>query len=474
MARVSIWNLSREDEDVLDNVNATEVTVIDDLEQATNDQDLVANASQVETDIVTMEESEEVIEELQEQVVENEHMIENSPENITEEIVAVAQEKYFIAAARLGYPTEELMKNRISLEAARVSPVQALTISTEGVKETLKKMLEAMKNMFSKIVESIKKLLARAAMFFGGVVSKAQELKKRLDKLGEIKVEKVQMDDIYFKMPIFISACGNEFKPQEIMNFVNINYLREIINIATNTTPPSAQPQTQKGQGLFSKIGNGVKSIVMSVGNFILGIEKAHQQGGIGGKAKFLYDYVKQSQLADENDVFIIVEAYKNYINVIGIDVEHDGIQFTKYDLPQDKLQAPDAVKGLNVANLKKALDLVITNDKTKKQYFDVIYQSQNNLTTLLNKFNNLQDDESAEAQREIRLMRVFGSKLAFSSVMQYINTNKAIVDIVARAIDMTKSVKKDELRNSVNNQQQAQQNQGQQNNVNTGQNQMP
>lgn len=436
MARVSIWNLSREDEDVLDNVNATEVTVIDDLEQATNDQDVVASASQIETDIVTLEESEEVVAELEDQVVENEHMIENSPENITEEIVAVAQEKYFIAAARLGYPTQELMKNRISIESARVSPVQALTISTEGVKETLKRMLEAMKNMFSKIVESIKKLLAKAAMFFGGVVSKAEELKKRLNKLpGDIKVGKIAQDDIFFKMPIFILSSNNSLNVDHIMKFINTNYLKEFIIAASSSTP---------GEG-----GEGGL-----VGRTLAWVGSIGPRKGKSGEFKFIWDWAVKNTELNEGDPVIIVEAYKNYISCIAKDETEDGIKYEKFDLQQDKLIAPGSIGGLDKNNLNKVLDAVITNDKTKKQYFDVIYQSQNNITTMLNKYNNIQDDKSAEAQKELRLIRVFGSKLAFSSIMQYINTNKTLVDIVAKAIDGTKDKAREDQKAAVQQQQ--------------------
>ena len=423
MARVSIWNLSREDEDVLDNVNATEVTVIDDLEQATNDQDLVASASQIETDIVTMEESDEVIEELQEQVNDNTQMIEEGPENITEEIVAVAQEKYFIAAARLGYPTEELMKNRISLEAARVSPVQALTISTEGVKETIKRMIEAIKNMFSKIVESIKKLLAKAVMFFSGVTNKAKELKTRLNKLpGDIKVEKTTQDDIFFKLPIFIAASGNKIDVNNIMSFINTNFLKEFINAG---------------------MSGGNEKVAFSVTGVINFVSSKFKSGGINGKAGFLQNWTKNNTDIGDQQV-IIVEAYKNYVSVVGIGEDGANVEINKFDLNQDKLVAPSSISGLDKSNLNAILDAVITNDKTKKQYFDSIYQSQSNITTMLNKYNNVQDDKSAEAQKELRLIRTFGSKLAFSSIMQYINTNKALVDIVAKAVDGTKSAERE------------------------------
>lgn len=425
MARVTIWNMSREDDDVLDNVSATEVNITSDIGEQTNAMEFVEEANGVEQDIVTFEESEEAVKELEDQVVENEGMLENNPENITEEIVAVAQEKYFITAAKLGYPVEDLMRNRISIESAKESPVQALRLSTEGVKETLKRMLEAIKNFFQKIGEAIRKLIAKGLTFFQSIGSKAAELLKYLEK-NKVDVYAANQDasvfhDIFNKMPVFIAASGNKVDIGNITKFVNTNFPKELMT----------RSGMSNGPGFLEKMGGAIVT-VLSFG-FI-------KKGGISGEANFLKSFI-ESRVEDKTilERCVVVEAYKNYISVVINNSDNTDLSFEKVDLINENFQTPNKVDGLDQNNLIEICKACNNGAKNVKGYFDVVYQAQSNITNALKKFDNLQEDKSAEAQKEIRLMRLFGSKLAYSSISQYVNTYKALLDIVAKSIEISK-----------------------------------
>lgn len=410
MARMTIWNMSREDDDVLDNVSSTEVNITSDIGEQTNAMEFVEEANGVEQDIVTFEESEEAVKELEDQVVENEGMLENNPENITEEIVAVAQEKYFITAAKLGYPMEEIMRNRISIESAKESPVQALRLATEDIKQTAGKMIEALKNLFQKIVEGLRKMIAKGISFFSGVVGKAQELKKKIiNKNLQPKLNENNIQEIYSMMPYFFGYNNGNFDVKVIMGFINHNFLKDLFGSGTNFK----EFENESGgydQNKFKSVG--------SAGAFLYSIANAHSE-----------------ELKNMNNNYVIYEAYKQRIGVVvNADV---GIDTMMISLDMQNFKMPNDIPALkDQKSLIEILDAVITNDKTKKQYMDGIYQTQDNMAKFISKISS---DSDVEDRAMLRSFRNVGSKLAYACIMQYINTNKNLVTAVSKVIEETK-----------------------------------
>lgn len=175
-------------------VDADGKVKITDVIETTNDAN-DANEITVELTSVAEECSTalDVTAELTDQEHEQVDLIDNHPEQITEEVVQIAQENFAYSVGKLGYSKEELNNMRkdrayqISLESDK-SPVVKLRIATEGIKEFIEKIIQKVKDFLLKFVNLFKKFGLKLRKMLDSSKARAEVLLGKVDEKASYKV----------------------------------------------------------------------------------------------------------------------------------------------------------------------------------------------------------------------------------------------------------------------------------------------
>jgi len=107
------------------------------------------------------------------------------PESITSGTVMMARESMELALVALGGGVSDYQVSTESMESA---PLQALEVTTEGIKDVSKKIYESIKMVFKKIMLSMKKLVAKLVVAMDGTSKKAKAMAKSfaIDSAGQV------------------------------------------------------------------------------------------------------------------------------------------------------------------------------------------------------------------------------------------------------------------------------------------------
>src|SRR5574344_1013138 len=178
-------------------------------------------ASEIQADVASVEEAEDVIEELNEQVEENEEALE-SPEAVEAVDVAVSQEALNYATKRLGTTMQEVGLGVISRESAKDDAVTALRLSTEGIKEFINTVIEQIKRLMRNVGMAFKKLYVKALTVFNNTEKAAKKLR---DSLKNHKDETPTYDEetkewFAERFPGIIVSNGLGFSESGIRKFI--------------------------------------------------------------------------------------------------------------------------------------------------------------------------------------------------------------------------------------------------------------
>ena len=391
MARKSLFTISLEDEDILDNVEATETIEVEEVVAAEEEQaEFQEAAEEVEEEVVALEESEEVVAELEEQAATQEQIIEEKPEEITEDTVQIAQESFMCYAAKLGKTYEELKMRRISSETVTASPVQAFKVSTEDIKEFAAKALEMIKNLFAKIAASLKKLRAKFVVFMDRTAANALKLVNSYrSKKGDIKLSEEVSKKIISKLPVMIAANGGKVD-SSLLDFVQIDFVKDVVG------------------GV--KAGTSIETPKF-VNNAV---------------HKKILDFVVK---AGAENVTCVTQAYKSTVTYVSAE---NG-EVKTFEVTKDKF---DGVKLSGLGSYRELAEILVKvarNGKENKKYADGLENSQKEVMKKAEEISKGGED-TAEARKQLRLLRSLGSKLVLDSIMQYVNVNKALVAICTTA----------------------------------------
>ena len=263
--RTTLFNISLEDDELSSDleadgsgsdINVSEVIENDEaVEEIAEDQEVVDEAAEA------VEDSIEVVEELQDQVDVQEAILEQKPEEITAETVQTAQEEYQIQLASLGIISyEELAVQRISVESMVNNPVEAFRVSTESIKETIKKIWEKIKQVVRSLINAIKNIFAKIKtmfqkIFFNNkkILEKIQELLKANPK-AKFDLQQTDIDGIKnIAGPIIVYSDGN------VTSNSMIELGRAIISTETYSFDKT----------FFESLKSGAASIINKAGNLI-------------------------------------------------------------------------------------------------------------------------------------------------------------------------------------------------------------
>lgn len=146
--------------------------------------EIAQDENKIETAVDVVENSEEVVENLEEQIEVNETLLENAPEQITDEVVATSQEMFAYNLGKLGFSIESVMKRKMSVEAA-ISPAEKLRVSTEGLKDVATKVKDNIKAFFAKIWNWIKEVANKVKMWISSKWNKNKKT-EMFDDLNNI------------------------------------------------------------------------------------------------------------------------------------------------------------------------------------------------------------------------------------------------------------------------------------------------
>lgn len=107
------------------------------------------------------------------------------PESITSGTVMMARESMELALVALGGGVSDYQVSTESMESA---PLQALEVTTEGIKDVSKKIYESIKMVFKKIALTMKKMAAKLVVAMDGTGKKAKAMAKSfaIDSRGQI------------------------------------------------------------------------------------------------------------------------------------------------------------------------------------------------------------------------------------------------------------------------------------------------
>jgi len=97
------------------------------------------------------------------------------PESITSGAVMMARESMELALVALGGGVSDY---QVSTESMETAPLQALEVTTEGIKDVSKKIYESIKMVFKKISLTMKKLAAKLVVAMDGTSKKAKAMSK--------------------------------------------------------------------------------------------------------------------------------------------------------------------------------------------------------------------------------------------------------------------------------------------------------
>lgn len=210
-------------------------------------EELTELTSEIESGNDVIEDSIEVAENLETQVEGNTQLIEESPEEITEDIVVASQEHFIANLGKLHYDLSDITRVHVSMEES-VSPVVKLKLSTENISDALVAIWDNIKQFFARIGAAIRKYIQKSIIYFNGTAKKASALAKTLANVNEFKISQETADKANTKLGQFskiISAVPMEFASSlesqinnsgriyetVVQNYVNTGELKSTTNI---------------------------------------------------------------------------------------------------------------------------------------------------------------------------------------------------------------------------------------------------
>lgn len=175
-----LLKLSTESQEGTFEEETTSVDVEEVMAQEEELEEFQAIASETEDTLETIEEAEALEEEVEAKIEEQEALLEK-PEEVTETDAVVAQEALKYVTDRLGLA----IPAAVSREAAAAAPVDALTVSNEGLKDIAKKIWESIKKAWQIVAANAAKLLDKLIVMIAGVSRNAAALEAKLKAAGD-------------------------------------------------------------------------------------------------------------------------------------------------------------------------------------------------------------------------------------------------------------------------------------------------
>lgn len=374
-----------------------EITVSDAVESETQAIKTEEEVAEVAEDIATTEEAEETADELQEQIEENEKAIENN--EVTEDTVAIAQEKFYDSISNIRCLKEySVIKSKYSAESY-ASPVEKLRLSNEGVKEFVVELIERIKLAFLKIKELIKKLYVKFVVMMTNVEKKAKALIKELDNLKDAKSEvelsgeQVEKVTNLFKCFLAAGVIKSTKDLGKVVDTVN-NVKTDLTNFVSDLI--SATLETASRVDVMTKLAATKNANAIYAPYFVKGTLKALIFEKSEEKVKPVYEEISVDNNGDIDKKACSITELKNILGKV-----------SKAQSDINKL----IESGKKVQEtLYKRLDVL---EKTNGEIF---------------KFGS----DRMRANNELRLFRRVGTNIILDIILNYVYNIKNVLSVAA------------------------------------------
>lgn len=394
-------------------VEDQELDMVDTADEA----GLAEAEAEIATDNESIDEAVEVSDELQEQAESNEEALEN-PEEVTEEQVEVAEECLKMNLARLGMVDmykEANSQFKLAHESYS-SPAERLQIAQEGIKETIGKIIEWIRNLFRKIILWFKKMYAKLIVMFNRNLARAKKVKELVLKRNDGTVDADEFAAIGVDNPLVAYLLVNNPNRLEIDKNAQIVDAIKVavdgVNKAVSENRLDAINSSAIDKFAFAK--NDVSYL--------------KTLGGEVDTTNSKYAGIITNPTGKKPKLLLLTGKANDGDKSVDIEVKYEGVELDQETAHnQVKSAAGDKIKK---DFIKSNLDNIIKSANKIKKFADTTFKTINSGGALANAFANLQKKAEKAEQGEMNSNAYtkaanIGRKLA----------GQAAVDVVIGAI---------------------------------------
>lgn len=444
----------------LDNVESEGTLDVTDVIAAEEAEAEVAELNgAIEAENEVIEENQEVAEELEEVAEANETLINEAPEQVTPEQVVAAEQAFVHAIGRARLNRKEMMEIRrstaVSFESASASPLQALRVTQEGIKDFLRNLWDQIKTLIGKVVGAIQKLFQKVKAAFAGLEKKAAALKASVKNITSVTVSPELTKEFENDYPFFCS-----FKTaDEIVTALKFASFGNIVSkLASNA-----------GSGALT--GGLLNFITSLTDNFMSAsqvlkdrIAVASAIKGFAQGAEIGDVIVAQKFVSKEDSTYaypFITDGKVLYVLIVGGSLEETdeenrlSFRFNVVKLDSSDLGDNAAAGGLqlftSVNTLNQAVNACERGAKELNKVVDGVRKSEEILKKLadnmINKINKSESEDSVlktDIKIVARTVQLTATKVSLAAVNCYINGIRNLTAMVAKTISENKKSAKD------------------------------
>ena len=413
-------NISIEQEE---NNIETELTVDNAIAIQNTTIDMNENEKSIKADIITLEKNEEVLHRLEEQVAENEEKL-NEENEITHDDIQTSQETLFYSVASLGYSKSDIMSLRVSHEAFNGDLRTQLVVSTEGIKDVLRKIYETIKRIIIGIFRKLQELAQQFIFWYSnkdGVLRKYKDFCKQHSDVLMPSLDSRQLKKIGKDFHVFLNLLDGEIDFKLLLDYASdtknnpfIQHMNDFFNYYNN--------QDNKNDDLEKLLKNVESSTSHSVlqTDLIKYIHNKVPGGNTCGKILYV-TYVKESTIK-------------------GFVIRNSGLIYETFTQTNGNYEYPLNIKHVKrLGDLISQINLLISNYNNLNGYFKYVLNIHKNAqkslestyNDLCKQYNNDINVKQVNAEKAFKIIKDVGSKMVFDLAMQYYHVNSKLFKLV-------------------------------------------
>lgn len=406
-------NQEEENEDVL-----TSESPIEKLESSFN-----KTADDTAKEIESFENCSNCEEELKDQVVTIDEQLSEQPEEVTEDVVEVAQESFYNSLSKV-LTIEEFQdtKNKLSFES-NITPVEKLVLTREGIMDVIKKIIEKIKQAFQQVGQFFKKLWVKFVIFMDGTAKRAGEVHKKYKgkQLNSIVLSKEQIEVIKEKIGLLVNSKGSIYASQ-LLPFIKYN-ITSLDKVTDNNT--------YKNLGVNSAVSKTLRIFQNPDSNMMFNLLEL-----VTSEYKDKKDLSKPVQI-----VSVIESEIKAVFFQLGKD---DSGNYTDKKYEDCVYETVTINKDVNVPNnvdTKKIVDdlkIIELYAKGAGTYKDRLLEVQSSARKSLDQIAKDNKDESYD-KTQLKFIQILGTKMILDNIMQYVKNCKNMLyvsEFILKSLD--------------------------------------
>ena len=222
-------------------VETEELPVEEDIVQEADEKVVDSEAAEVEMDNAAMEEAEQLLEETMEADKTADKALE-TPAEVSEDDVKAASaslESALFALQDKAFYAEQSLKVQAAYESYSDNAAMRLQACQEGIKETIAKLIETIKNIFRRVIAWFKKQYTKFVAMISRTGSKAKKLKGVLAKKGDsVKIPGDEASLLFVTTPylagvdeigVYAKAYGDKKLADELAKAIDATFNKDAV-----------------------------------------------------------------------------------------------------------------------------------------------------------------------------------------------------------------------------------------------------